>query len=132
MKKNAQNQIESEILLTSSERHWGRHNVSSNDTIVHNIGHCVKTMAKGRGGGQVVSILAFYYDDPSSNTAEVLFCEMCVLKRTKINKKSDQGWPIFRNMGKLRHLFISFRYFSQSNNLFESLDMRLQVVFCIS
>ena len=25
----------------------------------------------GRGGGQVVSVLAFYSDDPSSNPAEV-------------------------------------------------------------
>ena len=25
----------------------------------------------GRGGGQVVSVLAFYCDDPSSNPAEV-------------------------------------------------------------
>ena len=32
-------------------------------------GVIVATM--GRGGGQVVSVLAFYSDDPSSNPAEV-------------------------------------------------------------
>ena len=30
-----------------------------------------KSRPKGRGGGQVVSVLAFYSDDPSSNPAEV-------------------------------------------------------------
>ena len=34
----------------------------------------------GRGGGQVVSVLAFYSDDPSSNPADVysFFCKICV------------------------------------------------------
>ena len=43
---------------------------------------------KGRGGGQVVSVLAFYYDDLTSNLADVysFSVNMC-LKRTKINKK---------------------------------------------
>ena len=42
----------------------------------------------GRGGGQVVSMLAFYSDDPSSNPAEVYnFSVKLLLKRTKINKK---------------------------------------------
>ena len=42
----------------------------------------------GRGGGQVVSVLAFYSDDPSSNHAEVYnFPVNFLLKRTKINKK---------------------------------------------
>ena len=42
----------------------------------------------GRGGGQVVSVLAFYSDDPSSNPAEVYnFSVKLLLKRTKINKK---------------------------------------------
>ena len=33
----------------------------------------------GAGGGQVVSVLAFYFDDPSSNPAEanaVFFCKI--------------------------------------------------------
>ena len=42
----------------------------------------------GRGGRQVVSVLAFYSDDPSSNPAEVYnFPVKLLLKRTKINKK---------------------------------------------
>ena len=34
----------------------------------------------GRGGGQVVSVLAFYSDDPSSNPADAytFFCKVCI------------------------------------------------------
>ena len=43
---------------------------------------------KCRGGGQVVSVLAFYSNDPSLNPAEVYnFSVNCLSKRTKINKK---------------------------------------------
>ena len=49
----------------------------------------------GRGGGQVVSVLAFYSDDPSSNPAEVYnFSVKLLLKRTKIKTKRGRGWPI--------------------------------------
>ena len=42
----------------------------------------------GCGGGLVVSVLAFYSDDPSSIPAEVYnFSVKLLLKRTKINKK---------------------------------------------
>ena len=42
----------------------------------------------GRGGGLVVSVLAFYSDDPSSIPAEVYnFSVKLLLKRMKINKK---------------------------------------------
>ena len=43
--------------------------------------HCI-----GRGGCQVVSVLAFYSDDPSSIPAEAcsFFCKILCLKRTKI------------------------------------------------
>ena len=38
----------------------------------------------GRGGGQVVSVLAFYSDDPSSNPAEVYnFSVKLLLKERK-------------------------------------------------
>ena len=39
----------------------------------------------GRGGGQVVSVLDFYSDDPSSNPADVhsFFCKICVWKEQK-------------------------------------------------
>ena len=41
-----------------------------------------------RGGGQVVSMLVFFSNDPSSNPAEVYsFSVILCLKRTKINKK---------------------------------------------
>ena len=38
-----------------------------------------------RGGGEVVSVLAFYSDDPSSNPAEAnsYFCKICVWKERK-------------------------------------------------
>ena len=50
----------------------------------------------GSGGGRVVSVLAFYSDDTSSNPAEVYsFYSVNCLKRTKINKKRPGGWPIF-------------------------------------
>ena len=41
-----------------------------------------------RGGGQVVSVLAFYSDDPSSNLANAksFYVKLC-LKRPEINKK---------------------------------------------
>ena len=34
----------------------------------------------GRGGGQVVSVLAYYFSDPSSNPAKAksFFCKICV------------------------------------------------------
>ena len=39
----------------------------------------------GRGGGQVVSVLAFYSNDPSSNPADAysFFCRICVWKERK-------------------------------------------------
>ena len=41
-------------------------------------------MGRG-GGGQVVSVLAFYSDDPSSDPAEAcnFFCKICVRKEKK-------------------------------------------------
>ena len=46
----------------------------------------------GRGGGQVVSVLAFYSDNPSSNPAEVYnFSVKLLLKRTKIKTKKRPG-----------------------------------------
>ena len=42
----------------------------------------------GRGGGLMVSVLAFYFDDQSSIPDEVCnFYVKLLLKRTKINKK---------------------------------------------
>ena len=48
-------------------------------------------LKRGRSGGQVVSVLAFYSDKPSSNPAEVNNCFVKVLlKGTKINKKRPE------------------------------------------
>ena len=45
-------------------------------------------MVLGSGDGQVVSMLAFFSVDPSSNPGEVYsFSSVNYLKRTKINKK---------------------------------------------
>ena len=51
--------------------------------------HTLKNLERwGRGGGQVVSVLTFYSNDPSSNPAEVYNVSVkLLLKRTKINKK---------------------------------------------
>ena len=55
----------------------------------------------GRGGGQVVSMLAFYSDDPSSNPADIysFFCKICVWKEQKQTKKRP-GWPIKKFFGE--------------------------------
>ena len=51
----------------------------------------------GRGGGQVISELAFYSDDPSSNPIEVYsFSVILCLKRTKINEKETGVGPLFK------------------------------------
>ena len=43
---------------------------------------CYIFISLGPGGGQVVSVLVFYSDDPSSNPAEAysFFCKICVWK----------------------------------------------------
>ena len=64
----------------------------------------------GCGGGQVVSVLAFYSDDPSSNPAEVYnFSVKLLLKRTKINKKEAGVGPFKKNI--LRHPFVCLAIF---------------------
>ena len=52
--------------------------------------------SKGCGGGQVVSVLAFYSDDPSSNPAKVSYYSVNCLKRTKT------GWPIKKPKQSMR------------------------------
>ena len=51
--------------------------------------HCqIIIVTFGHGGGQVVSMLAFYSDDPSLNPAEAYsFSETLCLKRMKIKQK---------------------------------------------
>ena len=50
------------------------------------------------GCGQVVSVLAFFCDDPSSNPADAysFFCKSC-FKRPKINKKEAGVCPFSKN-----------------------------------
>ena len=60
---------------------------------------------KGCGGGLVVSMLAFYSDDPSSIPAEVYnFSVKLLLKRTKINKKRP-GLAQFLKIKKINVLY---------------------------
>ena len=56
----------------------------------------IKYKPSGHGGGQVVSVLAFYYNLNRSNPADAYsFSVILCLKRTKINKKRGRGWPTF-------------------------------------
>ena len=48
----------------------------------------------GRGGGLVVSVLAFYSDDPSSNPADSL---NILFEKTKINEKEAGFDPSLKN-----------------------------------
>ena len=49
----------------------------------------------GCGGGQVVSVLAFYSNNPSSNPAEAYsFSVILCLKRTEKNKKEAGVGPL--------------------------------------
>ena len=54
----------------------------------------VNTM--GRGGSQVVSVLTFYSDDPSSNPPEAysFFCKICTWKTENKNKKAAGVDPL--------------------------------------
>ena len=45
-----------------------------------------------RGGGQVVSVIAFYSDDPSSNPADItVFSVKFAFEKNKIKQKKP-GW----------------------------------------
>ena len=50
----------------------------------------------GRGGGQVVSMLAFYSDDLSSKTAEAKKISVqFVLEKNENKQKRGRSWSIF-------------------------------------
>ena len=59
-----------------------------------------KWQLRGRGSGQVVSVLAFNSDDPSSNLCDVnsFFRKKMCLKRTKISKKEAGVGPYFKGI----------------------------------
>ena len=64
------------------------------------------------GGGQVVSVLAFYFDDLSSNPTEVYnFSVKLYLKRKEINKKRPGVVHFSRNIER-RLLFKIFCFFT--------------------
>ena len=67
---------------------WKRFRVQNEGRGVVPRSRCRKEIfVVGSGGGQVVSVLAFYSDDPSSKAAEVyIFYSVNCLKRTEINK----------------------------------------------
>ena len=72
--------------------------------------------SKGRGGGQVVSVLALYSDDPSSYPAEVYnFSVKLLLKRTKINKKEAGVGPFILKKYLGSFTVISDTFFSCRN-----------------
>ena len=50
----------------------------------------------GRGGGQVVSVLAFSSEDPSSNPADVysFFPVKSLFEKNENITKRGRGWPI--------------------------------------
>ena len=50
----------------------------------------------GRGGDQVVLVLAFYSDNPSLNPAETysFFSVKFVFEKNEIKQKRGRGWPI--------------------------------------
>ena len=59
----------------------------------------------------MVSVLAFYSDDPSSNPAEVYnFSVKLLLKRTKINGKGAGVGPFFKNIIISGKLTLTYHY----------------------
>ena len=52
------------------------------------------TMLKLSFLGQVVSVLALYSDDPSSNPAEAILIVKFVLEKNENKPKRGWGWPI--------------------------------------
>ena len=55
----------------------------------------------GRGGGQVVVVLAFHSDDPSSNLAEVFSVKVVVEKNE--NKQKRPEFAHLKNTGNLQN-----------------------------
>ena len=75
-----------------------------NFSAIRRIRISVKKFSVGRGGGQVVSVLAFYSKDPSLYPAEAysFFCNI-VFEKNENKQKRGRGWPTFK---KLLHLKI--------------------------
>ena len=71
--------------------------MTSNIQFQHNYS-ALKFVVVGRGGGQVVSVLAFYSDDPSPNpvVAYNFFCIKFVFEKNE-NKQKEAGVGPFKN-----------------------------------
>ena len=95
-----------------------------------------KLLALGRGGGQVVSVLAFYSDDPSSNLAEIysFFCNI-VFEKNENKTKRGQGWSIswknklwvkYYSFGSenFTHAYLRVSLFSSQKSLFINLILQ--------
>ena len=52
----------------------------------------------GSVGGQVVSVLTFYSDDPSSNSAKVYSFLLSKLFENNESKKRGRGWPTLKKI----------------------------------
>ena len=63
-----------------------------------------------RGGGQVVSVLAFYSDDPSSNLAEAYSFSLKFVFEKNENKQNEVGvGPFFKKITYRNiHLWTSY------------------------
>ena len=53
-------------------------------------------ISMGRGGGQVVSVLAFYSNDPSSNAAEAYILSLKFVYEKNENEQKEDGVGPFK------------------------------------
>ena len=61
-------------------------------------------ISMGRGGGQVVSVLAFYSNDPSSNAAEAYILSLkFVYEKNENEQKEDGVGPFKKKLFILMH-----------------------------
>ena len=58
-----------------------------------------KILTLGRGGAQVVTVVAFFSDDPSSNPPEAFsfFCNI-VFEKNEHKQKRGRAWPTFKTL----------------------------------
>ena len=68
--------------------------------------HC--NANKQTGGDQVVSALAFYSDDPSSNPTEAYnFSGKFVFEKNENKQNRGRGWPIFTNKRTVKNKLLT-------------------------
>ena len=84
---------------------------------------------RGRGGGQVVSVLAFHSDDRSSNPADVLVSRLKLLLNRMIISKKRPVLAIFLKKEKKA----TFRFLPTTKNVFpKSADLcLLYIAYCL-